>query len=99
MRPSRDPYAAPPAPHERGGPILRFAVVLALLGAAAWAYLTFSQGPGLTTTAQQEQRVAQTGPAVAVPAVIPEAPPPAAPASSTAPQPQSAPPASTTPPG
>src|SRR5215510_11662801 len=98
MRPSRDPYATPPAPRERSGPILRFAVVLALLGAAAWAYLTFSQGPGLTT-AQQEQRVAQTGPVAALPAVIPEAPPPAASAPNTAaPQPQSAPPASTTPP-
>ena len=44
----RDPYAPPPPPRERSGPILRFAIVAALLGAAAWAYMTYSQGAGPT---------------------------------------------------
>ena len=100
MRPSRDPYTAPPAPRERGGPLLRFTIVLALLGAAAWAYLTFSEGRALTRSAEQAQELAQAG-AIAAPALstsMPETPP--APESvAPAPLSQTAPRASTVPPG
>jgi hypothetical protein len=104
MRQARDPYEAPPAPRERGGPMLRFAIVAALLGAAAWGYMAFSDGPGLTEASNQEQTLAENAPPAAD--QTPEtAPPPeaTAPAPSQAeptPQPQPVPPpsATTTPP-
>jgi hypothetical protein len=93
MRQPRDPYATPPAPRERGGPLLRFAIVAALLGAAAWAYVTYSQGPTLSEAKQQEQTLADASraPAYAAPAGT-ASPPAAAPSTTTpAPAPRAAP--------
>lgn len=50
-----DPYATPPMPRDRSGPVLRLAIVAALLVAAVWAYMTYSQGPGLTQAATDVQ--------------------------------------------
>ena len=96
----RDPYSPPLPPRERGGLMLRLAIVAVLLGAAGWAYMTYSQGPGLT----QEARVERPGAVAdasgthrytAPRATIPEAaPPPVAP--STAPPPAEPPPTTTT---
>ena len=109
---NRDPYAAPHAPRERGGPMLRFAIVAALLAAGAWAYLTYSQGPDQTEAARQEASevadASRTRGYVASPAELPDAaPPPEAPAAdaprsgAAAPPAQPVPPPSTTtvPPG
>ncbi len=51
----KDPYAAPHAPREKSGPVVRFLIVAALLGAAAWGYTAFSGGPTLTERAEQTQ--------------------------------------------
>jgi hypothetical protein len=80
MRQSRDPYDAPPTPRDRGGPVLRFAIVAALLGAAAWAFVTYAQGPTLTDSRQQEEQTladaGDDGGYAATPAEVPQAAPP-----------------------
>ena len=96
----RDPYATPPLPRERAGPMVRFAIVAVLLGAAAWAYMTYSQGPGLTQEAKEERpgAVADASGArgyTAPRATIPEATPPPE-ASSAASPPAESPPTTTT---
>ena len=45
MRRDTDPYAAPPRHKERSGGVVRFAVIAALLGAAAWGYMEYAQQP------------------------------------------------------
>ncbi|MGD9981686.1 MAG: hypothetical protein AB7H66_15340 [Hyphomonadaceae bacterium] len=103
-----DPYAPPPMHHDRSGPILRVAIVAALLGAAAWGYMTLAPQQGeqtaLAPEAVQEQQVADAGYAPApeaMPAAEPEATGTPAPATS-APAPRrtapAAPPAEPPPP-
>lgn len=99
----RDPYATPPTPRDRSGPMLRLAIVAALLVAAVWAYMTYSQGPGLTQAAADMQQPAEVANARATrgyglaPAEIPEAaPPPETPSAAAAPSAEPVPPPSTT---
>jgi len=104
MRQPRDPYETPPAPRERGGPLLRFAIVAALLAAAAWGYATYANGPTLMQAEQQDQTLAdvsQDRGYAASPTVPQAAPPPeAAPApvrrAAPAPAPEAVPPPTTT---
>ncbi|MGD9966921.1 MAG: hypothetical protein AB7T59_10395 [Hyphomonadaceae bacterium] len=85
-----DPYAPPPMHHDRSGPVLRVAVIAALLGAAAWGYMTFAPRQGeqtaLAPEAAPEQQLADAGytsaPETLPPAVAQPAPP--APAAVTA---------------
>lgn len=56
--PETDPYAPPPRYKMRSGAIMRFIVLAALLGAAAWGYVAFTSQPqqaSLTSPPQQEQ--------------------------------------------
>jgi hypothetical protein len=78
---NQDPYAPPPRYKERSGAVMRFIILAALLGAAAWAYVTYSgqqQTASLTSPAQQE--VADSGyranptPEAAAPAATTPAP-------------------------
>ncbi len=57
-RRSTDPYAPPPMHHDRSGGIVRFVVIAAPLGAAAWGYTVYSQGEQTAdlTPAQTEQQ-------------------------------------------
>ena len=87
MRNPRDPYASQPVPKERGGPLLRFAIVAALLGAAVWGYMTFSEGPTLTEADPQEQTIADSGAPPAYPVATQTSPSETAPAQRTAPAP------------
>jgi hypothetical protein len=103
MREHRDPYAAPPAPRERGGPLLRFAIVAALLGAAVWAYTAYSQGPGLTEAADQDRAALADAGAMRGYATQPAEPPeavaaPQAPSAAGAPAAEPPAPASAAPP-
>lgn len=62
MRPNtQDPYAPPPRHKERSGGIVRLAVLAALLGAAAWGYMEYSQQPqtALVEPAPESQQVAE----------------------------------------
>jgi len=71
MRPEqKDPYAPPPRHRERSGAVVRFAIVAALPGAAAWGYMEYSQGPQtvLVAPAADEQDVANTSYDVTQPA-------------------------------
>lgn len=82
-----DPYAPPPRYKNRSGAVMRFIVLAALLGAAAWGYVEFSnqQQTASLTPPVQDQRVADAG-YRATP--IPEATPaPSAQTSSPAPAP------------
>jgi hypothetical protein len=58
-----DPYAAPPRHKERSGGVVRLAVIAALLGAAAWGYMEYSQQPqtALVEPAAEEQTLADRG--------------------------------------
>jgi hypothetical protein len=60
-RDSQDPYAVPPRHKERSGSVVRLAVIAALLGAAAWGYMEYSQQPqtALVGPAVEEQQVAE----------------------------------------
>jgi hypothetical protein len=64
MRPDQqqDPYAPPPRHRERSGALVRFAIIAALMGAAAWGYMEYSQQPqtALVDPAAQEQSLADT---------------------------------------
>lgn len=53
----QDPYSPPPRHRERSGAIVRFAIIAALLGAAAWGYMEYQQQPqtALVDPAAQEQ--------------------------------------------
>jgi hypothetical protein len=59
-RDSPDPYAAPLRHKERSGAVVRLAVIAALLGAAAWGYMEYSQQPqtALVAPAAEEQTLA-----------------------------------------
>lgn len=82
-----DPYAPPPMYHERSGPLVRVAILGALLAVTALGYFALSSGPshplGQPETAQTQdtgQQLADAG-NTAPPEAIPEAtpaPPPAA---------------------
>jgi hypothetical protein len=60
-RDSPDPYAPPPRHKERSGAVVRLAVIAALIGAAAWGYMEYSQQPqtALVEPAAEEQQVAE----------------------------------------
>lgn len=49
-----DPYAAPHAPKERGGPLLRILIVALLLGAAGAGWAHFSSQPAQPLAPPQE---------------------------------------------
>jgi hypothetical protein len=53
-----DPYAPPPMHHDRSGSVVRFAIMAALLGAAAVGYMSFTgsepQSAGLAPVEQTE---------------------------------------------
>lgn len=57
---NQDPYSPPPRYKQRSGAMVRFAIVAALLGAAAWGYMEYSQQPqtALVEPAAEETRVA-----------------------------------------
>lgn len=64
MRPeeNQDPYTPPPRYKQRSGALVRVAIVAALLGAAGWGYMQYSQQPqSALVEPEQEQRVAQSG--------------------------------------
>ncbi|HYD73932.1 MAG TPA: hypothetical protein VEF55_12405 [Candidatus Binatia bacterium] len=60
MRREADPYAPPPRHKERSGGVVRLAVIAALLGAAAWGYMEYSQQPqtALVEPAAEERTLA-----------------------------------------
>lgn len=60
-RDSHDPYAPPPVHKERSGGVVRLAVIAALLGAAAWGYMEYSQQPQtvLVGPPAEERQVAE----------------------------------------
>lgn len=97
-----DPYAPPPMHHDRSGALVRFVIVAALLGAAAWGYVSFMRGDqtaGLSPPAIEEEQVALNEDYVLPPATpaseAPAAPAPVAPRRSA---PAAEPPALDTPP-
>lgn len=56
-----DRYTPPPRHKERSGAIVRFAIVAALLGAAAWGYMEFAQQPQTALVEPaSEERVADS---------------------------------------
>lgn len=69
-REEHDPYSPPPRHKERSGGVVRLAVIAALLGAAAWGYMEYSQQPqtALVQPAAEEQDFAQNQAPVAPPA-------------------------------
>ena len=98
-RDDTDPYAPPPRYKERSGAVMRFIILAALLGAAAWGYVEFSnqqQTASLNPPASQE--LADSGyqaaptPEAAPPGSAPAATPPAT-ARTTPPTPASPAPA------
>jgi hypothetical protein len=94
-RRDQDPYAPPPMHHDRSGPLLRFAIIAALLGAAAWGYLSFAgqEQTALAPEPVEEQQVADASDYAAPQETLPAAEPaPPAPAS-RAPAPRRAEPA------
>ncbi len=94
MRPrdTQDPYSPPPRHKERSGGVVRLAVVAALLGAAAWGYMEYSQQPqtALVEPAGESQQLAENAnyPALPSPAATEPQPTPA-----TAPEKTAEPPA------
>lgn len=85
----QDPYVPPPRYKMRSGGMVRYVIVAALLGAAAWGYMEYAQGPqtALVEPSAEEQTLADSGYDAPLPA-LPGAPPAAAtPEASTAPQP------------
>jgi hypothetical protein len=61
-RDARDPYAPPPRHRDSSGALVRFAIVAALLGAAAWGYTQYARAPqtALVEPAAEEQTLADT---------------------------------------
>jgi len=61
----QDPYAPPPRYKNRSGAMMRFVILAALLGAAAWGYVSFmgqqQQSASLIPPAQQEMANADEG--------------------------------------
>lgn len=61
----QDPYAPPPRYRNRSGAVMRFIILAALLGAAAWGYVSFAgqqqQSANLIPPAQQEMANADSG--------------------------------------
>jgi hypothetical protein len=59
-RQNQDPYAPPPMHHDRSGAVVRFAIIAALLGAAAWGYMTFAgqEQTALAPEPLQEEQMA-----------------------------------------
>jgi len=59
---SRDPYAPPPRHRDRSGAILRVGLLAVLLGAAAWGFMAYDDGPSLVAEApiEQTQRLADS---------------------------------------
>ncbi len=70
---NQDPYATPPVKHDRTGAVVRIAIVAALLGAAAWGYVSFTgqEQAALVPEPAQEQ-MADAGYEVS-PSTLPEA--------------------------
>jgi len=52
---SRDPYAPPPRHRDKSGAIVRVGLLAVLLGAVAWGYMEFNEGPGLVAQAPIEE--------------------------------------------
>jgi hypothetical protein len=104
MHPDRDPYAPPPRHKDRSGAIVRVLIIAALIGAAAWGYMEFSQSQqtaGLTPPAQEQTLAdagANAGYAVDQPAAQNSETPRPAPSSTPSPaqQPSAPPPPTTT---
>jgi hypothetical protein len=72
-----DPYAPPPRHKERSGAVVRFAIIAALLGAAAWGYMEYAQQPQTALVEPaQEQTLADTSYDTAQPAQPANAPAP-----------------------
>ena len=59
----RDPYTPPPMHHDRSGPVLRVAILAAMLGAAGLGYAWMSSQPqtALVPEIAEEQQVADAG--------------------------------------
>jgi hypothetical protein len=69
MRREKDPYAPPPRHRDSSGAVVRFAIIAALLGAAAWGYTEYAQQPQTALVEPaEEQRMAESGYAVTTPA-------------------------------
>jgi hypothetical protein len=83
-REAQDPYAPPPRYKMRSGGLVRFAIIAALLGAAAWGYMEYAQEPqtALVSPSAEDQRLADSAY---------DAPQPALPQTPTAPAPQTQP--------
>ena len=103
-----DPYAPPPMHHDRSGPVVRVALLAAMLGAAGLGYAWFSgqEQTALVPEAAQEQQMAGyqvSSPPEAATESLPAAPPAAthAPtqrrAATRTPEPAPAPPPAATP--
>lgn len=60
---TRDPYAPPPMHHDRSGPVLRVALLAAMLGLAGLGYAWFAgqERTPLVAETVQEQQVADAG--------------------------------------
>jgi hypothetical protein len=82
-RDSHDPYAAPPRHKERSGGVVRLAVIAALLGAAAWGYMEYSQQPQTALVEPAEERQVAENQGYAPPPAQPAAPPTGAPQATT----------------
>lgn len=58
---THDRYTPPPRHKERSGALVRFAIVAALLGAAAWGYMEYAQQPQTALVEPaNEERVADS---------------------------------------
>ncbi|MGQ0531645.1 MAG: hypothetical protein ACT4OF_03010 [Caulobacteraceae bacterium] len=95
----QDPYAPPPMHHDRSGVVLRVAIMAALLGAAAWGYMTFGdqQQTAQAPDTMQDQQMADASNYASSPSTLPPpeaAPQPTAPAATPAPAPRRTAPAS-----
>ncbi len=61
-RDDRDPYTPPPRHRDGSGAVVRFVIVAALLGAAAWGYMAYKDQPqtALAPPDAQEQTLADS---------------------------------------
>jgi cytoskeletal protein RodZ len=80
MRREKDPYAPPPRHRDSSGAVVRFAIIAALLGAAAWGYMQYAEQPqrtALLEPAVEEQSLAGSAYDASQPAAPDQSAPPA----------------------
>lgn len=70
----QDPYAPPPRYRMKSGGFVRFAILAALLGAAAWGYAMYASNAPPTVVAETEEQMASADQGYRVSPSAPAAP-------------------------